>query len=248
MPRAERSGNSQEKKSERTRAAILDAALELFQAHGYEGATMRAIAAKAGVSLGNAYYYFASKEHLIQGFYARMHAEHLARCESVLASETDLASRMRGVLAAKIDTAEPYHRFAAVLFKTAADPKSPLNPFSEASRPVREQSVELMRRVISGAGKRLPADLDARLPELLWMHLMGVVLFWIHDESPNRERTRKLADRTADLVARLVGIASLPLMRPLRRSALELVDELAATAQRPAGGTTAPANPASRDR
>jgi AcrR family transcriptional regulator len=44
---------------------------------------MRAIAERAGVSTGNAYYYFGSKEELIQEFYLRNHARHLppaARC------------------------------------------------------------------------------------------------------------------------------------------------------------------------
>jgi AcrR family transcriptional regulator len=46
---------------------------------------MRAIAERAGVALGNTYYYFRSKEHLIQAFYARSHAEHLAAAAPVLA-------------------------------------------------------------------------------------------------------------------------------------------------------------------
>ena len=35
---------------------------------------MRAVADRAGVSLGNAYYYFGSKENLVQGFYDQMQA------------------------------------------------------------------------------------------------------------------------------------------------------------------------------
>ena len=49
-----------ETKSARTRSAIIDAALRLFRERGYEATTMRAIAAEAGVSVGNAYYYFDS--------------------------------------------------------------------------------------------------------------------------------------------------------------------------------------------
>ena len=65
-------------KGEQTRALILNTALDLLQEHGYEKTTMRAIAKKAGVSLGNAYHYFDTKEHLIQAFYHRTHEEHLA--------------------------------------------------------------------------------------------------------------------------------------------------------------------------
>src|SRR5260370_16718497 len=64
-------------KGEQTKALILDSALGLLRERGYEETTMRAIARKAGVSLGNAYHYFGSKEHLIQAFYHRTHEEHL---------------------------------------------------------------------------------------------------------------------------------------------------------------------------
>ncbi|CAM5596768.1 hypothetical protein STENM327S_00912 [Streptomyces tendae] len=48
--------------------------MRLFQERGYDRTTMRVIAQEAGVSVGNAYYYFAGKEHLIQGFYDRIAA------------------------------------------------------------------------------------------------------------------------------------------------------------------------------
>lgn len=214
-------------KSERTRARILDAALQLFVADGYEATTMRRIAAAAGVSLGSAYYYFESKEHLIQGFYDRTHEEHHAACEPILRTGKTLAVRLRGVLHAKVDTAEPYHRISGVLFRIAADPKSPLSPFSPASAPVRTAATELLRRVVDGSSVRAPKDLARRLPELLWLHEMAIVMFWLHDGSPGRQRTRQLIDRTVDLIARLVALASFPLLRPLRRRIVALLEELA---------------------
>lgn len=46
----------------KNRAAILDAALEVFSAHGFRGATVDQIAAEAGLSKPNLLYYFTSKE------------------------------------------------------------------------------------------------------------------------------------------------------------------------------------------
>src|SRR5438093_12676940 len=59
-------GHTRTPKGEQTRAIILETALDLFRERGYEETTMRVIAERAGVALGNAYYYFRSKEHLIQ--------------------------------------------------------------------------------------------------------------------------------------------------------------------------------------
>ena len=214
------------KKGERTRQAILDAAHELLLENGYEATTMRAVAERAGVSVGNAYYYFESKEHLIQGFYARTHREHLEVCEPLLEGEKDFATRLRIALVTKIETTEPYHRFAGVLFRTAADPRSPLNPFSEASREVREECTALFARVLEGSDKKLPKDLAPEMPGLLWMHLMSITLFWIHDESEGRKRTRALIDRTVELISTLTSLARLPLTKPLRRNVIQLLGEL----------------------
>jgi len=223
-------------KGEQTRALILETALELFRERGYEDTTMRAIAERAGVALGSTYYYFRSKEALIQSFYGRTHEEHLAAVGGVLAEERTFRARLLGVMRAKLETIEPYHRFSGILFKTAADPESPLNPFSEESRPTREQATELFAEVVRGSeGLRMPPDLMAELPGLLWTWHMGIVLFWIHDRSPGRARTWRLMERTVELVARLVGLAGNPLLAPLRKLTLRLVRELRDDAAAPAG-------------
>jgi AcrR family transcriptional regulator len=213
-------------KAERTRAAILESALSLFRERGFEATTMRDVARRAGVSAGNAYYYFKSKDELVQGFYAESHADHLALCESALAGTSDFRERLIAIFRTKVESSEGYHRFAGQLFKVAADPQSPLHPFSEASRPVREESIALMARALDGSRLKVPEDLREELPYLLWLHLMGIVLFWIHDDSPGRARTLRLAERTAGIVATLVKLASNPLLRPLRRSVLELLVEV----------------------
>ena len=213
-------------KGEQTRTLILETALEIFRERGYEETTMRVLAERAGVSLGNAYHYFSSKEQLIQAFYGRTHEEHLLACAEVLKEERDLKTRLLEVMRAKIATIEPYHQFAGVLFKTAADPKSHLNPFSPESSAVREESVALFGEVVNGSDARVHKDLRGELPYMLWIYHMGIILFWIHDGSAERRRTYRLVDATVDIVVKLINLASNPLMRPLRKGALNLMAEL----------------------
>jgi AcrR family transcriptional regulator len=213
-------------KGDQTRTLILETALEMFRERGYEQTTMRAVAAKAGVALGNAYYYFRSKEHLIQAFYQTMHDEHLAVALPALEQNDTMKSRLLTVVRTKIETMKPYHQFAGVLFKTAADPQSPLNPFADEAAPVRQASIQLFEKVVEGSKARIPKDLRAELPYLLWVYHMGIVLFWIHDRSPKHRRTYRLIDRTVEMVDRSIHLACNPFMRPLRKHALSLVDEL----------------------
>ncbi|HRY43471.1 MAG TPA: helix-turn-helix domain-containing protein [Thermoanaerobaculia bacterium] len=54
----------QEEKSERSRAQILEAALELFSRQGYRGTSIRDISKAASVSTGSVYHHFRDKEEL----------------------------------------------------------------------------------------------------------------------------------------------------------------------------------------
>jgi AcrR family transcriptional regulator len=187
---------------------------------------MRAIAKEAGVSVGNAYYYFDSKEHLIQEYYGRVVEAHLEAARPVLERERTLQARLRGVVLAHVDVAEPYHDFAGVLFKTAADPKSPLSPFSSESGPARERSIELFTELLEGSDAKVTKELRADLPELLWLYQLGITLYWVHDESPGAARTRLLIERTTPLVDRLVNLSRLPVLRPIARQIVTTIREL----------------------
>jgi AcrR family transcriptional regulator len=53
-------------RAERTRNAILDAAAEVFDERGFNGASLSDILSKAGVTKGALYFHFSSKEELAQ--------------------------------------------------------------------------------------------------------------------------------------------------------------------------------------
>lgn len=213
-------------RAEQTRAAITEAALAMFRESGYEAATMRAIAQRAGVSTGNAYYYFGSKEELIQEFYARNQAEHLAASHGVLAAETDLAARLRGTVRALVDVLAPYHSFAATFYKHAAEPASPLSPFSPQSSPARMASVDLYRQVVEGSTARMGPGVRERLPELLWLYSLGITLFWVHDNSDGCGKTYQLIDATVPVIAQLVAASRLPTLRGTLKDLIAVVDQL----------------------
>src|SRR5215216_1869513 len=95
--------DSEESRSGRKRAAILQAATTLFLRNGYRGTSMDEIAALAGVSKQTVYKHFADKERLFIEIVTRavdeisdpVHAEVLALADSgdVEADLRDLARR-----------------------------------------------------------------------------------------------------------------------------------------------------------
>ena len=75
---------------QQTRAKVLAAARELFGAQGYEGATIRDIAAAAGMSTGAVFANFADKSELFREIMA-------SDIEAVLTAMTEAATRGRTV-------------------------------------------------------------------------------------------------------------------------------------------------------
>ena len=215
------------RRGEASRAAILGAALDLFQERGYEATTMRTIADRAGVSLGSSYHYFPSKEHLVLEFYRHTHALHVAAISPLLAREKDLGARLRGTVRAVVVTCEPFHTVAGSIFSTVVDPSSPVNPFGAASRPLRDEVIQLYAEVIQGSDARIPSDIVEQLPLMLWLYQMAILYFWVWDKSPGRLRTLEVIDETTDLIVKLIGLANLPVLRGSRKRVLGLIKSIA---------------------
>jgi AcrR family transcriptional regulator len=207
-------------KAEETRERIVDAALRLFREKGFDETTMRDIAAEAGVATGAAYYYFRAKEELVMAFYMRTADEARTLMPGLLARSTDLRKRLHAAIALKLSQFSQHRRLLIALVRIGIDPKHPLSPFGRETAPLREDSIQAFRDALDGANVNIPKDLRAELPNLLWFYQLGIILFWIFDESPGQMKSEKLLDGTLDLIVRLIRLSSLPLMGPLRRRLL----------------------------
>lgn len=203
-------GANKTAKAAATREKIVDSALELFARDGFDKTTMRAIAEHSGMSLGSAYYYFRSKEDLMQGFYAQLFSSFWAKVEPALDGQSSLSDRLRVVLVTWVDNARPFHEFASGFFKFAADPSSPLSPFSPESKETREAAIAIYRTVIDGSNTKIAGSLNEQMPEMLWLYQMGIVMFWAFDSSNDQTKTIQLIERTVPLVARLIALARVP--------------------------------------
>ena len=210
-------------KAEETRERILDAALRLFRERGFDETTMRDIAAEAGVATGAAYYYFRSKEELVMAFYVRTADEARALLPAAIARSNNLGKRLHEIISMKLDQFSEHRRLMVALVRIGIDPSHPLSPFGAQTAPMREESIAAFRAAIDGAKPAIPKDLVRDLPRLLWLYMMGIILYWMFDESAGQGKTRKLLDGTIEMIVRLASLSSLPLMGPLRKRLLSLL-------------------------
>jgi AcrR family transcriptional regulator len=211
------------KKSEETRVRILEAALVLFRQRGFEQTTMREIAKESGVALGGAYYYFDSKDALVMAFYERAQEELDPLLEAALSKTQGLEARLRAAIEVKLEYFDANRKLLGAL-SAHIDPQHPLSPFSQATRTMRERDFDRLAAAIDGAKIRIPDDLRTHLPRVLWLYQMGLLLFWVYDSSPGQTKTRQLFQKTLSIVVNLIKLSSLPLMRPVRKIATELLE------------------------
>jgi TetR/AcrR family transcriptional repressor of uid operon len=95
--RLERVPGARRLPDEERRAHILEAAERAFVAYGFHAATMNQVADAAGMSAGNLYRYFPSKEAIVEGLCERDQAER-SQAFAELAGAHDLQTAMRGAL------------------------------------------------------------------------------------------------------------------------------------------------------
>lgn len=215
-------------KAEQTRARIRDAAITSFIKRGYPDTTIRRIAAEAGVSVGNAYYYFPSKTHLVQELYEQVQRDHAEVAGPLLEKASSLVDRLRIVLETGLATLAIYRQVAPSFLSAMIAPDSPINPLSHESSPARDLTLEVLRLAVTGAQHRLPDDIAERLPDALFVAYLGLVLRWTYDDSDGQARTQRLLDTALKLLAVALPFARMPGVHGIARDLLDQIAEVRA--------------------
>ncbi|HEY6467434.1 MAG TPA: TetR/AcrR family transcriptional regulator [Candidatus Acidoferrales bacterium] len=219
------SQNKTSQKADITERKILDAALDLFRTKGFEEATMRDIAKAAEVATGAAYYYYPSKDAIVLAFYQHSCVEMQPRIEAALAdAPANLERLLKALIQSKLDYFAPYRTVLRALLKNGADPSHALSPFAPNNKSIREIDVAWFQKILIDSGTRVPKDLASHMPDVLWMFQMGVIYFWVTDDSHDQQRTARLLALGSKTVTTLLKIAGLPLTKPLRKVVIELIE------------------------
>lgn len=211
------------RKSDETRQRILTAALAVFRERGLEAATMREVATAAGMAVGAAYYYFPAKDAIVLAFYEEAQSAMRPTLEKVVARNASFEATLRGIIQTKLDIFCANRQLLSAL-ASHVDPKKPLSPFSVETAHIRESDLFFFEKTVAQAKLKLPKNVAPYLPRLLWLYQMGVLLFWVYDESVEQHRTSVLLDRTLKMLTVGLRLAALPLLRPLHRLAGDLLE------------------------
>jgi AcrR family transcriptional regulator len=159
-----------------TQVRILDAAEELFMQHGFEGASMRMLTARADVNLAAINYHFGSKDALIEAVFRRrldpMNAARIAELDRLeadaqgrpLAAERIIRAFIGPSLTLIADAKCGGRNFIRLLGRTYTDPSKSIRHLIGA---LYEPAMARFKAAFEKALPQMPAD------ELVWrMHFM----------------------------------------------------------------------------
>ncbi len=213
-----------ETKGEATRRRVLDTALALFRRKGFDRTTMRDIARASGMSLGAAYHYFPTKDALVEAYGEWMQAEHERRFRETIAPGSDLKTRLTALFEEKLDLLQGDRKLLAALYGNLGDATHARSVFGRKSAKLRERSIALFGSAVDDP--ILPAELREILGPLLWLAHLGVFLHFVHDDSRNHARTRKLVGVLVELTTGAAPLLGHPAAEPLRKRIRELLSGL----------------------
>jgi AcrR family transcriptional regulator len=105
------------------RRQIFEAAAELFSHSGYHGVTVDSIAQRAGISKGNLYWYFRSKQEIFRLLLDHATEELYTPVARTLESDLAPREKLRALAAATLDAAEANPRAVHLLWQIASQPE-----------------------------------------------------------------------------------------------------------------------------
>ena len=188
---------------EKTKQAILEAALKLFAEKGFYQTTTKAISRKAGIAEGTLFNYFPTKEDLALYFFEQeldaviewyKHDSRIRRAA--------LHEKLFAIIQQSLDRLSPYEEFLGAVYLRSLTPTSKLSPWNLQSQERHVRYLRFIRDILAEAetDEEIPCFGDFGAYAFGLFH-MAMITHWLQDRSRGKEQTLALLDRCLKLAA-----------------------------------------------
>lgn len=187
-----------------TRGRILQAGLSAFAEYGFFGASIRDIAATAGVNSATLYAHYPSKEHILAALILHGHEElHRRLQEAIVRAGSGPADQLAALVRAHVAT---HTRFPLLALVSNSELHALSPELAQPAVTLREQSRGLLLQVLTNGIDRGVFAVDDPVLVALAISGMGMrVANWYGPDVPFAPE--QVSDTFADLALRMVGAA-----------------------------------------
>ncbi len=217
------------------KAKLIAAAVDEIIEKGFKSATMRAIARRGGVSDATIYNYFPTKEKIIAAYFEQQQHKAIETLKNIPDFHTySLQEQLHTLIESKFELFLPDREFVAIAFERVM--QTPVASKSEMAdgRALFTSCIEDMLSAAIEAGEIPEQPYQGMIPELFTDLYLGMLYYWLKDESDHFTQTTQLLDKSLDfsvsllqsgVVAKGIDIISF-LFRQHMNSFFKLLDPL----------------------
>ncbi len=190
---------------EKTKAKILEEAVNLIIEKGFKAASMREMAKNAGVSNPTIYNYFPTKEKILYAYVEQKHKETALILQEIEDFNTytlreQLQTLIETELELYLEDREFIMQISDMVFQSGGLKLDTLYGNNE----IFTEMVADMLSIAIEAEEIPKPPFEEHLPRLFWDYYIMVVAYWIKDDSENFENTTQFIDHSLGVVEALL--------------------------------------------
>jgi AcrR family transcriptional regulator len=215
-----------EKKSDLTRQRILDSAAKILAQRGYAHTRLSDIAADANAHTGGIYYYFSSREQLVEEVLqtaTRQTIDAITGAISRLPAESSTAEVLACAIAAQITAILAKDSYSVAFLKIYSQVPDELK---EQHRPVLREFFSLWRGIIRDGQARgeIRVDLD---PAVIRLVIVGAVQWSVEWANSSLSSAEELGEEIASIFFEGIRTSGTPALKRAARKRARPRDEAA---------------------
>lgn len=191
-----------------TKQRLYNVALEEMGRSGYEGATVRDVAQKAGVSVGLLYRYFPNKQDIVLALYEQLSLEYVRRADAMLAGRW--RDRFVFALRTSLQVLEPYRATLTGLIPVLLGGTEE-GLFAARTKFSRHRVQQVFIDAVTSASDSPNHRVAESLGRLLYLLHLAYIMCWLLDKTRRQRATAhlvELMDRALPVIALALRVPS----------------------------------------
>ena len=191
---------SKEQQNE-TRLKLIASAVEIISEKGFRATTMKAIATHAEVGVATIYNYFPNKDKILYAYFEEQYIRLSSQLNEIDGfEEYELNEQIQLLIETSLDNFLEDREFVQEAAHIAVfSPFTSFNDSKQARSIFLDTAKDIWNKQIEKSGNETPMTQDWMLL-MFWEYYLGIVAYWLKDESQNFNHTTQLIDKTSEII------------------------------------------------